>query len=154
MPHRLNSSKLLINVGSAAKPTMKWPKQRAHEAALGGRQMAPCGPDHDEAIRRLQAVEKAGADVLYAPGLRDLASMKTVVESLGKPLNVVMSSGDPDLTADQIAAVGVKRISVGGALSRLAMAAFMNGARAMKGGSFAWMREAMATSELKKVFLA
>ena len=111
-------------------------------------------PDLDEAIRRLQAFEKAGADVLYAPGLRDLASMKTVVESLGKPLNVVMSSGDPDLTADQIAAVGVKRISVGGALSRLAMAAFMNGARAMKGGSFAWMRETMATSELKKVFLA
>lgn len=109
-------------------------------------------PGLDDTIRRLQAFEKAGADVLYAPGLRDLASMKTVVQSIGKPLNVVMSAGDPDLTAEQIAATGVKRISVGGALSRLALAAFMTGARAMKGGSFAWMRETMPTSELKKVF--
>lgn len=111
-------------------------------------------PDLDDAIKRLQAFEKVGADVLYAPGLRDLASMKTVVESIGKPLNVVMSAGDPDLSAEQIAAVGVKRISVGGALSRLALAAFMKGARDMKGGSFKWMRETMATTDLKAVFRA
>ncbi len=92
--------------------------------------------DLDDTIRRLKAFEAAGADVLYAPGLRDLATMRTVVSEIGRPLNVVMSAGDPDLTADQIAAVGVKRISVGGALSRLALAAFMKGARDMKGGSF------------------
>ena len=109
-------------------------------------------PDLDDTIRRLQAFEKAGADVLYAPGLRDLASMKTVADAVGKPVNVVMSAGDPDLTVDQIAATGVKRISVGGALSRLALAAFMKGARDMKGGSFAWMRETMATKDLKAVF--
>lgn len=109
-------------------------------------------PDLDEAIRRLQAFEKAGADVLYAPGLRDLASMKTVVQSVGKPVNVVMSAGDPDLTAGQIAAVGVKRISVGGALSRLALAAFMRGARATKAGDFTWMRETMPTRDLKSIF--
>jgi 2-methylisocitrate lyase-like PEP mutase family enzyme len=109
-------------------------------------------PDLDDTIRRLQAFEKAGADVLYAPGLRDLASMKTVVQSVGKPVNVVMSAGDPDLAAEQIAAVGVKRISVGGALSRLALAAFMKGAREMKGGSFKWMRGTMATKDLKAVF--
>ncbi|MEI7871375.1 MAG: isocitrate lyase/phosphoenolpyruvate mutase family protein [Alphaproteobacteria bacterium] len=111
-------------------------------------------PDLDDAIKRLQAFEKAGADVLYAPGLRDLASMKTVVGSVGKPLNVVMSAGDPDLTAEQIAAVGVKRISVGGALSRLALAAFMKGARDMKGGNFTWMRETMPSKDLKAVFRA
>lgn len=108
--------------------------------------------DLDDTIRRLKAFEAAGADVLYAPGLRDLASMRAVVSEIGKPLNVVMSAGDPDLTADQIAAVGVKRISVGGALSRLALAAFMKGARDMKAGSFLWMRDTMPTSDLKTVF--
>ena len=52
--------------------------------------------DLDDTIKRLQAFEKAGADVLYAPGLRDLATMKMVTAEIGKPLNVVMSAGDPD----------------------------------------------------------
>ena len=108
--------------------------------------------DLDDTIKRLQAFEKAGADVLYAPGLRDLETMRTVVAEVGKPVNVVMSAGDPDLTAEQIAAIGVKRISVGGALSRLALAAFMKGAREMKAGGFTWMRETMPTTDLKKVF--
>src|SRR5262249_35401563 len=108
--------------------------------------------DLDDTIKRLQAFEKAGADVLYAPGLRDLATMKMVVAEVGKPVNVVMSAGDPDLTAEQIAATGVKRISVGGALSRLALAAFMDGAREMKAGRFGWVRSAMPTPELKKIF--
>src|SRR5260221_8307973 len=69
--------------------------------------------DLDDTIKRLQAFEKAGADVLYAPGLRDLKTMKMVISEIGKPLNVVMSAGDPDLTAEQLAGVGVKRVSVG-----------------------------------------
>ena len=108
--------------------------------------------DLDDTTRRLQAFEKAGADVLYAPGLHDLETMRMVASAVTKPLNVVMSAGDPDLTAEQIAATGVKRISVGGALSRLALAAFMKGANDMKAGSFLWMRDTMATSDLKKVF--
>ena len=52
-------------------------------------------PDLDDTIKRLQAFEKAGADVLYAPGLRDLASMKLVTSSVSKPVNVVMSAADP-----------------------------------------------------------
>jgi 2-methylisocitrate lyase-like PEP mutase family enzyme len=109
-------------------------------------------PDLDDTIRRLQAFERAGADVLYAPGLRDLATMRTVISEISRPLNVVMSAGDPGLTAEQLASVGVKRVSVGGALSRLALAAFMKGARDMREGSFAWMRETMPSGELKKVF--
>lgn len=109
--------------------------------------------DLDDTIKRLQAFEKAGADVLYAPGLRDLATMKLVASSVGKPLNVVMSAGDPDLTAEQMEAVGVKRLSVGGALSRLALAAFMKGAREMKDkGGFTWMRDTISTKELKPIF--
>ncbi|CAN5850504.1 isocitrate lyase/phosphoenolpyruvate mutase family protein [soil metagenome] len=108
--------------------------------------------DLDDTIRRLQAYEKAGADVLYAPGLRELSDMRTVASAVKKPLNVVMSSGDPDLTVEAIASVGIKRISVGGALARLAMAAFMKGAREMKAGSFGWMRDTLPSSELNKVF--
>src|SRR3989442_6327020 len=88
--------------------------------------------DLEDTIRRLQAFEKVGADVLYAPGLRDLATIRTVVASVTKPLNVVMSAADPTITAEQLAEAGVKRISVGGALSRLALAAFLQGAREMQ----------------------
>jgi 2-methylisocitrate lyase-like PEP mutase family enzyme len=112
-------------------------------------------PDLDDTINRLQAFEKAGADVLYAPGLRDLETMRTVVQAIGKPLNVVMSAADPALTAAEMEAVGVKRLSVGGALSRLALAAFMKGAREMKEqGAFTWVRDAMPTTDLKAVFSA
>ena len=78
--------------------------------------------------------------------------MKMVTAEIGKPLNVVMSAGDPDLTAEQLASAGVKRVSVGGALSRLALAAFMKGAREMKEkGGFTWMRDAMTGKQLKDV---
>ncbi len=88
------------------------------------------GRDLDDAIRRLQAFERVGADVLYAPGVRDLAAIRAVVGAVGKPVNVVMSAADPDLTLAQLAEAGVKRISVGGALSRLALAGFLAGALA------------------------
>jgi len=109
--------------------------------------------DLDDTIKRLQAFEHAGADVLYAPGLRDLATIRTVVASVGKPVNVVMSHGDPSLTLAQLADAGVKRVSVGGSLSRLALAAFLRGAREMADkGAFTWMRETVASRELKAVF--
>lgn len=109
--------------------------------------------DLDDTIRRLQAFEKAGADVLYAPGLRDLKTMKLVASSVSKPINVVMSAADPALTAAEMEEVGVRRISVGGALSRLALAAFMKGAREMKDrGGFTWVRETMPTKDLKAIF--
>ena len=112
-------------------------------------------PDLDDTIKRSQVFEKAGADVLYAPGLRDLETMRTVVQAIGKPLNVVMSAADPSLTAAEMEAVGVKRLSVGGALSRLALAAFMKGAREMKEkGTFTWVRDAMPITDLKGVFRA
>jgi 2-methylisocitrate lyase-like PEP mutase family enzyme len=110
-------------------------------------------PDLDDTIRRLQAFEKAGADVLYAPGVRDLSTIRTVASSVGKPLNVVMSAADPALTAAQLAEAGVKRISVGGALSRLALAAFLDGAREMKdSGGFTWVRRTVPSRELKAIW--
>jgi 2-methylisocitrate lyase-like PEP mutase family enzyme len=109
--------------------------------------------DLDDTIRRLQAFEAAGADVLYAPGLRDLATIRTVVSAVGKPVNVVMSAADPAITVAQLAEAGVKRISVGGALSRLALAAVLRGAREMKErGAFTYMRDTVPTAELKQIF--
>jgi 2-methylisocitrate lyase-like PEP mutase family enzyme len=110
-------------------------------------------PDLDDTIRRLQAFEKAGADVLYAPGVRDLAAIRTVTSAVTRPVNVVMSAADPGLTLAQLAEAGVKRVSVGGALSRLALAAFLDGAREMKDtGGFTWVRRTVPTKELKHVF--
>jgi 2-methylisocitrate lyase-like PEP mutase family enzyme len=111
--------------------------------------------DLDDIIRRLQAFEAAGADVLYAPGVRDLAQIRTVVSALRKPFNLVMGFADPTLTVDQLSAAGVKRISVGGAMSRLALAAFLRAAREMKDkGSFTYVREMAPIMELRKAFAA
>ncbi len=107
----------------------------------------------DDTIKRLQAFEKVGADVLYAPGVRDLATIRTVTSSVKKPVNVVMSAADPSLTLEQLAGAGVKRVSVGGALSRLALAAFLEGAREMKDkGAFTWVRDTVPSKELKAIF--
>ena len=112
-------------------------------------------PDLDDTLRRLHAFAQAGADVLYAPGLRDLATIRTVAAAVGRPLNVVMSAADPSITAAQLAEAGVKRISVGGALSRLALAAFLRGAREMREqGGFTWVRDTVASKDLKALFNA
>lgn len=109
--------------------------------------------DIDDTIRRLQAFDEAGADVLYAPGLRDLATIRLITSSVTKPVNVVMTHGDPSITAAQLAEAGVKRISVGGSLSRLALAAFLRGAREMReNGGFTWMRGAVSSREIKPIF--
>lgn len=111
--------------------------------------------DVEDTIKRLQAFEAAGADVLYAPGLYDLATIKTVVSALNKPFNLVMGFADPTLTVEQLSAAGVKRISVGGALSRVALAAFLKCAREMKEtGSFTFVREMATIKELRGAFAA
>ena len=70
-----------------------------------------------------------------------------------KPLNVVVSTLDPTITAAQLAEAGVKRISVGGSLSRLALAAFLKGARELKDrGGFTWLRDAVPSKELRAIF--
>lgn len=109
--------------------------------------------DMADTIRRLQAFEAAGADVLYAPGLRTLAEVREVCAAVNRPFNVVTGWLERDITASQLAAAGAKRISVGGALNRLVLASFANAARAMKEeGSFAWMRDMMAIGDLRGMF--
>jgi 2-methylisocitrate lyase-like PEP mutase family enzyme len=110
-------------------------------------------PNLDDTIRRLQAFERVGADVLYAPGLKDIATIKTVVSSVTKPVNVVMSHADPSITVADLAAIGVKRISVGGSIARYAMAAFLKAGREMKeSGAFTFIRDAAPSKHLKAAF--
>jgi 2-methylisocitrate lyase-like PEP mutase family enzyme len=109
--------------------------------------------DLDDTIRRLQAFERAGADVLYAPGLKDLATIRTVTSSVSRPINVVIGMLNPGISAQDLAQAGVKRISIGGALCRLALAHMLKGAREMKEhGTFNWMAEMAPSAELRKIF--
>jgi len=110
-------------------------------------------PDLDDTIHRLQAFAAVGADVLFAPGLRDLETIRRVVAVVQKPVNVVISATDPEITAQQLADVGVKRISVGGALSRLAFAAVRDAAVAMRdAGTFRWTRDTFPGKDLNAIF--
>ncbi|HET6350172.1 MAG TPA: isocitrate lyase/phosphoenolpyruvate mutase family protein [Candidatus Krumholzibacteria bacterium] len=110
-------------------------------------------PDLRDTIRRLQAYQDAGADVLFAPGLTDRNDIATVVKSIDRPLNVVVGlagfvAGVADLTA-----LGVKRISVGSSLTRAMYTAVLNAAREMREhGTFAFAKEAVGSAELEKMF--
>ena len=85
--------------------------------------------DLDDTIRRLQAYEKAGADVLYAPGMADMDMLRTVLSSISKPFNLLIGAGNAQMTVADARAAGAKRISVGGALARAAATGFLNAAR-------------------------
>ena len=108
--------------------------------------------DMDDTIRRLQAFEAAGADVLYAPGLYSLAEMRTVTSALKKPFNAVMGFADPRITLDQLGEAGVKRVSIGGGLNRVALKAFMDAARQMRGGNFGFITAMAPMVEVRRAF--
>lgn len=108
--------------------------------------------DFDDTLKRLQAFEKAGADVLFAPGLRDIGQIRETCAALSKPVNVVMGIKGVTLTVADLAEAGVKRISVGASLSRLAYGALVKGAQGMLDGSFAYGDEAIPTAKLEAMF--
>ena len=105
-------------------------------------------PDLDDTIRRLQAFDAAGADVVYAPGLPSLEAIKQVCVSVSKPVNVVMGLKGATYSIEQLAAVGVKRISVGGALARAALGAFVCAAREIRDkGTFTFAADAISHAD-------
>ena len=108
--------------------------------------------DMDDTIRRLQAFEAAGADVLYAPGLYSLADMRTVTSALTKPFNAVMGFADPEITLEQLGEAGVKRVSIGGGLNRVALKAFMDAARQMREGNFGFIASMAPMAEVRGAF--
>src|SRR5581483_8031665 len=86
--------------------------------------------DLADTIARLQAYQEAGADVLYAPGVSDLASIRSIIESVDRPVNVLALPGAP--TVDELAAAGVGRVSVGSAFALVAMGALVDAATELR----------------------
>lgn len=105
-------------------------------------------PDLDDTIRRLQAFEAAGAEVLYAPGLPDIAAIRTVCAAVTKPVNVVMGLAGKAFSVSELQAAGVKRISVGGSFARAALGALVRAATEVKDhGTFGYAASAMPARE-------
>ena len=110
-------------------------------------------PDLKDTIRRLQAYQEAGADVLYAPGITNKEDIVSVVSSLDRPVNVLMGRKGIQLSLAELSEIGVKRISVGSALSRAALGAFLRAAREMKThGTFTFADEAVDFTEINEIF--
>lgn len=110
-------------------------------------------PDLNDTIERLQLYQEAGADVLYAPGLRNLDDIATLVRSVDRPVNVLMGLQGVTLTATDLAKVGVKRISVGSGLARCAISSFLRAAREMREqGTFTFADDAMSYAEINSIF--
>lgn len=109
--------------------------------------------DLADTIARLQAYQAAGADVLYAPGLRHLDDIATLVHNVDRPVNILMGLAGVRLSVDDLARVGVKRISVGGAFARAAFGGFLKAAREVRDtGTFDFNDAATPFAELNSLF--
>ena len=112
-------------------------------------------PDLKDTIKRLQTYQEAGADVLYAPGLTSKGDIAAVVSSVDRPVNVVMGLQGVQLSLAELSAIGIKRVSVGSALSRAALGAFLRAAREMRDhGTFAFAEEAVSYRDINAMFTA
>ncbi len=106
-------------------------------------------PDLKDTIRRLQAFEDAGADVLFAPGLPDLESVRAVCESVSKPVNFMVTIPGRSFSVAELAAAGVKRISLASSLYRAAMTGLLAAAREVQErGTFGYLETSVASAEL------
>jgi len=109
-------------------------------------------PFLDDTIKRLVAFEEAGADVLYAPGLPDLAAIKTVCDALSKPVNVVMGLAGKSFSVAELADAGVKRISVGSAFARLAFGSLFEAVREIQeDGTFGFAERAAGFADIERL---
>lgn len=109
--------------------------------------------DLKDTIKRLQDYQEAGADVLYAPGLKTKDDIAAVVSSVDRPVNVVMGLQGVQLSLAELSEIGVKRVSVGSALSRTALGAFLRAAREMREkGTFRFADEAASYQDISAMF--
>lgn len=111
-------------------------------------------PDLDDTIRRLQAFEAAGAEVLYAPGITHPKDIHALCASVSKPVNVLVGmKGAPSLSVKELETLGVRRISLGSGFTRAAMTAFLNAAREVADhGTFKFAEDTLYMSEITELF--
>lgn len=108
--------------------------------------------DLDDTIRRLQAFEKAGADVLFAPGLPNLDAIRLVCASVSKPVNVVLGAKNTPYTLADLAEAGVRRVSTGSSFARAALSGLRDAARELLGpGTVGYLGAAMTSAEISAV---
>jgi 2-methylisocitrate lyase-like PEP mutase family enzyme len=105
--------------------------------------------DLEEAIRRLKVFESLGAEVVYAPGMPDLESLRTLCRSVRAPVNHVLGQGVAGLSFDQIAQAGVRRISLGGSLARAVGGALLKACQEIATGDFGVLESAPAWNQLR-----
>ncbi|HEX5410677.1 MAG TPA: isocitrate lyase/phosphoenolpyruvate mutase family protein [Terriglobia bacterium] len=137
-----------IAAGAQAAQSLPFPfmlAARAHNFLFAG-------PDLDNTIRRLQAFEKAGADVLFVPGLPDLQSVRSICAALSKPFNFMVGIKGKSFSVAELAAAGVKRISLATSLYRAAVTGFIDAAREVKeAGQFSFVDQNVTTPDLNKL---
>lgn len=101
-------------------------------------------PDLEDTIRRLQAFQKAGAHALYAPGVNRAEDIRLICSSVSRPVNALVPSKGPRLSVSELAALGVKRVSLGSSLSRAALGGFVRAAKEIQAhGTFDFMEDAL-----------
>ncbi|QEM04725.1 isocitrate lyase/phosphoenolpyruvate mutase family protein [Mucilaginibacter rubeus] len=109
--------------------------------------------DLQDTIKRLIAYADAGADVLFAPGLKTREQISEVVKAVApKPVNIVLGAAGFDISFNELADLGVKRVSLGSALARAALGAFQRAAVELSQGSYGFVNDAVPYSELNKIF--
>jgi 2-methylisocitrate lyase-like PEP mutase family enzyme len=109
--------------------------------------------DLKDTIHRLRTYQEAGADVLYAPGLTTKDDIAAVLTSVDRPVNVLMGLGELELSLEELSEMGVRRVSVGGALCRMALGAFLSAAKEMKErGTFRFAKRAARTQKIVEMF--
>ena len=110
-------------------------------------------PDLKDTVERLQAYQEAGADVLYAPGLASKDDIATLVDSVDRPVNVLMGLQGVRITLSELSEIGVKRVSVGSGLARCALGAFLRAAREMREqGTFSFAEDAANYRTINSIF--
>lgn len=110
------------------------------------------GSSVDETIRRLQAFEKAGADVLFAPALPDLAAVRAVCSAVSKPVNFMVGIKGKSFSFSELAAAGVRRISLATSLYRAALTGLLNAAREVRDtGQFGYLEACVTTADVNEL---
>jgi 2-methylisocitrate lyase-like PEP mutase family enzyme len=137
-----------IAAGAEAARSLKFPfmlTARAHNFLFSN-------PSMDDTIARVQAFEKAGAEVLFAPGLPNVPAVRTVCSAISKPFNFMAGIKGKSFSISELAAAGVKRISLATSLYRAAMTALLDAAREVKdAGEFTFIERCASTAELNSI---